>query len=777
MLQPIFDYDPSKTPVESGFVSSRSAASSRTVDLREMVRILRRRRWIVIGVVGVLVGAAAVFVAVSTPRYTATSTVLIDPHRSHVADTSDQAPPPSNFGSDDAMIESQVLLIQSVAVLGRVVDKLNLTKDSEFGPHPGLLDPIKHFFAMFKSAPAGHQSADEIARALTIEALSQKLKVTREGTTFVIDVDVSSESPEKAAALSNAISDAYFDEQVQSKYNTNKIAASWLNRQIDDLRAHVQASDREVEEFRAANNLITTQGQTVNDQQLTDLNNKLIDAHVQTAEAKARFDQVQNISKTHADPGTLDQALASDVIKQLRKQYADVAKTLADAQSKYGPQHPMVVNARAQLKETQRLIDQEVQRILDNTREAYRVAQSREQALRASLDQLQSASTSMSKAQVRLRELQREADANRTLYESFLARYKQTTAQESLELPDSRIVSRADVPISPSFPKTTIILALAVLVGCGLGALVAFVVDFLDRRVKSLRQAEEVTNLPTLAAIPLVGTRELAHRANRGREALSEYDPKTPAMLPPVMQPPLMRYALDEPTSLFAEAVRAVRLAIQRSSRSDPVRTVMVSSSIDGEGKSTLSVNLALSLAAVGMRTVLVDGDLRNPELTRSLAPQAKHGLVEVAAGHVPLQQALLHDRPTGLAFLPTPPRRKGGFINEFVFSESMSNLLDHLRNQFDFVVIDSPPLVPLVDARAIGELADRIVLAIRWDATPQEVVGQALESLGPAYERVLGTVLTRVDLSQLRFYDYYRSSHYIQPYSYLGQPRAEAVP
>src|ERR1700760_3744928 len=520
MLQPIFDYDPSKAPAESSFSQASVGTASRTVDLREMVRILRRRRWIVIGTVAALVGAAAIFVVVSTPRYTATSTMLIDPHRSQVADTSDQAPQPSNFGTDDAMIESQVLLIQSVSVLGRVVDKLNLTKDPEFGPHPTLLDPIKHFFAMFKSAPASHRSPEEIARAVTIDDVSQKLKVTREGTTFVIDIDVSSESPEKAAAISNGISDAYFDEQVQSKYNTNKIAASWLNRQIDDLRSRVQASDREVEEFRAANNLITTQGQTVNDQQLTDLNNKLIDAHVQTAEAKARFDQVQNIAATHSDPGTLDQALASDVIKQLRTQYADVAKTLADAQSKYGPQHPLVVNARAQLRETQTLINQEVQRILDNTREAYRVAQSREQALRSSLDQLQSASTNMSKAQVHLRELQREADANRTLYESFLARYKQTTAQESLELPDSRIVARAEVPISPSFPKTMIILALAVLVGSGLGGLVAFIVDFLDRRVKWRRRGEEVTNLPTLAAIPLVGTRELAHRANRGREAL-----------------------------------------------------------------------------------------------------------------------------------------------------------------------------------------------------------------------------------------------------------------
>jgi Mrp family chromosome partitioning ATPase len=151
--------------------------------------------------------------------------------------------------------------------------------------------------------------------------------------------------------------------------------------------------------------------------------------------------------------------------------------------------------------------------------------------------------------------------------------------------------------------------------------------------------------------------------------------------------------------------------------------------------------------------------------------------LIEAAAGQVPLEQAVLFDRSTGLAVLPTPPRQKGGFINEFVFSEAMTNLLEHLRKHFDYVVVDSPPLVPLVDARALAEHADRIVLAIRWDSTPQEVVAQALETLSTAQERVVGTVLTRVDMRRLRFYDYYRSSSYIEPYSYLGQPRtAEPV-
>ncbi len=434
----------------------------------------------------------------------------------------------------------------------------------------------------------------------------------------------------------------------------------------------------------------------------------------------------------------------------------------------------MVVNARAQLHATQKQIDEEVQRIIESTRQALQVARSREDALKQSLDNLTHVSNDSGSDQVRLRELQREADANRTLYASFLARYKETSAQESVDLPDSRIVSKAGIPISPSFPKTLLILALALVGGGTLGSVSAFAVDKFDRRVKSLRQAEVVTGLPTLAAVPLIGTRELASRAKRGRQELSNYDPNAVRMLPAAMQPPLMRYVLDEPTSLFAESVRAVRLAIQRVARTEPVKTIMVSSSIDGEGKTTLAVNLALSLAAVGMRTILVEGDLRNPEMSRSLCPRASVGTIEVAAGQARFAQALLVDRATGLAVLPSPPRQKSDGISEFVFSDAMSNMLEQLRQHFDYVIVDAPPLVPLVDARALAENADRVVLAIRWDSTPQDVVAQALGTLAPDYDRVLGTVLTRVDMQRLRFYDYYQSSRYLTPYSYLGQRRAE---
>ncbi|WP_213288944.1 AAA family ATPase [Bradyrhizobium sp. sGM-13] len=739
-----------------------------TVDLREMGRILRRRYRLVVLPVAVLLGLALTYLMLATTLYTATSTVLVDPRRANVVETNQSVL--SNFGTDDATIESQTLLIQSVAILVRVVGKLKLTEDAEFKPKPGLLDPIKRLFSMFSSSgPSDGASAEDAARARSVEILQRRMKVTRQGTTFLVDIAVSSESPQKAATIANAVADAYFDEQVRAKHDATRIAANWLNGQIDELKSRVVASEKAVEDYRSANNLMVSQGVTLNDQQLTDLNNKLIAARVQTAEARAKYEQVQDIAKSGGDPGGINAAISSEMITKLRTQYADIAKNEADLSSKYGARHPLVANVRAQRRDTQKLINDEIRRILDSTKHDYDVARSRETSLQQNLDQLQGVSTSSGQAQVRLRELQREAEASRTLYESYLARSKETTAQESLEMPDSRIVTKASIPIRPSSPKTMLILGLALMLGLGAGTVLAFLTDYLDGRVKTLEQAESIAGVPALAAVPLIGTRELARLARRGRSELDSYDPKTTQLLPPALQPPLTRYAIDEPGTFFAEAIRAVRLSLQRTMRSQPVKVVQVTSALDSEGKTTLAINLAQSLATLGIRTLLIDGDLRNPQVTRSLCPRAEAGLLEVAIGHVAPEHAVLVDQSTGLSVLPSTRIKQVEFITELMFSDRIVDVLDYFRHRYELIVIDSPPLVPLVDGRALAELSDRIILALAWDQTPREVLSHAMDLLSPVSDRIMGTVLTRVDLSRLQFYDYYRSSAYLKPYGTAG--------
>jgi succinoglycan biosynthesis transport protein ExoP len=735
-----------------------------TVDLREMARILRRR-WKMVALPPLaLVALGLIYILVVSTLYTATSTVLVDPRRASVVETNQSVL--TNFGTDDATIESQALLIQSVAILQRVIDKLKLTTDQEFMPTPSLLDPVRRLFSIFSSdSPIAGASPEEAARARSVEILQRKMKVTRQGTTFLVDINVSSESPQKAAVIANAVAEAYFEEQVRAKSDATRIAATWLNGQIAELKSRVVASEQAVETYRSQNNLAVSQGVTVNDQQITDLNNKLIAARVQTAEARAKFDQVQQLAKSGGDAGSINAAITSDIVSKLRTQYADIAKNEADLTSKYGPRHPLVANVRAQRQDTQRLINEEIQRIIQSTRHDYDVAKSREASLQQSFDQLQGVSGSSGQAQVRLHELQREAEANRTLYESYLARFKETSAQESLEMPDSRVVTKASIPIRPSSPKTLLILGLALMLGLGAGTVLAFLTDYLDSRIKTLEQAEDITGVPALAALPLIGTRELAARAKRGKSELGSYDPRNTGLLPPSLQSPLARYAIEEPGTFFAEAIRAVRLAIQRTLRLQPIKIVLVTSALDSEGKTTLAANLAFSLATLGIKTLLIDGDLRNPGLTRALCPHADAGLLQVATGEVPLERAILLDRSTGLSILPSPAIKDVDSITELMFSERITDILDHLRRRYELIIIDSPPLVPLVDGRALAELADRIVLAVAWDQTPREVVSHTLNLLSPVHDRILGTVLTQVDLSRLRFYDYYRSSAYLKPY------------
>ena len=736
-----------------------------TVDLRGMARILRRRWKVAAAAPFSLTILALIYVLTATTLYTATSTVLVDPRRTTAIESNQAAMSMSNFGTDDATIESETLLIQSIAILQRVVEKLKLTDDPEFVPTPGLLDPIKRLFSIFSSSPAAGANPEDAAKARSVEILQRRMKVTRQGTTFLVDINISSESPRKAAVIANAVAEGYFEEQVRAKSEATRIASSWLNGQIDGLKSRVVAAERAVEDFRSANNLTVSQGVTVNDQQITDLNNQLVAARVQTAEARAKFDQAEQLTKSGGDPGGFNAAISSDIVSKLRAQYADIAKNEADLSSKYGARHPLVANVRAQRRDTQRLINEEIQRILQSTRRDYDVARSREASLQRSFDQLQGVSNTSGQAQVRLRELQREAEANRTLYESYLARYKETTAQESLEMPDSHVVTKASIPIGPSWPKTWFVLGLALTLGLGVGCVVAFLADYLDQRVKTLEQAEQISGVPALAAVPLISAGELAGRAKRGRSELGRYDPKTTKLLPPALQPPLMRYAVDAPGTFFAEAIRAIRLALQRTMRAQPVKVVLITSALDSEGKTTLAANLAQSIATLGIRTLLIDGDLRNPQLTRALCPRADAGLLDVALGRIAPERAILVDHSTGLSILPSTAVKQADIITELMFSERIVDVLDHLRHRYELVIIDSPPLVPLVDGRALAELADRIILALAWDQTPGEVLAHTINLLEPVYDRILGTALTRVDLSRLRFYDYYRSSAYLKPY------------
>ncbi len=737
MLQRNSDYMPVSEEGRTVAAGSQGRASGDVVNLRSIAQVFWRR-WPTIALCTALaVGLAVAFLTLVTPLYTSTVTVLIDPRRENVVDSSQSVL--TSFGTDDGAVDSQIQLLQSLATVRRVVERLNLADDPEFGPKKKLFETVT-------PEQAGNTASDNLQR---------QVKVTRVAKSFVAEVSVTSRDPAKASNIANAIADGYLLDQVTVKNNAAKLAAAWLDRQLGELKQRVIDSDQAVEKFRAANNLTASQGVTVNDAQITSLSNELVSARVQSAEARAAYEQVASIIKQGIDPGSLGEALSSPLITQLRTQYAEIAKNEADITSKYGARHPSVANVRAQRRDIQRQINDAVKRTSDGLRNAYQVALAREQSLEKQLEGLKGVANDSRQSQIRLRQLQREADANRSLYEAFLARYKETSAQESLHSADSRIVSAAKISDVPSFPKTVQTLALSVALGLAFGTILAFFIDFLDRRIKTPQQLGGMTGIANIASVPLLSARQ--RKASKQSTTLDGEPGPAGAGI--------MRHIVHEPMSIFAEAIRTIRLEIQRASRSHRSKIVMITSGVPNEGKSTIASNVALSFASIGLRTILVDTDMRNPNLTRALTPNAKGGLAEVATAKADLAAVIATDASTGLFFLPAAAT--GTVVGvELIGSEGVRRTLARLRESFDVVVIDPPPLLPLIDGRALAEQVDHIVLVVAWDRTPPDIVEQTMELLAPYGDRIVGSVLSQVDLHRMRYYDYYRSSAYLKNYA-----------
>jgi capsular exopolysaccharide synthesis family protein len=584
--------------------------------------MIRRHGRIVVFATGLCLALALLFVTLVTPLYTATSTVLIEPRH---AETSEAGRPVlRGLGADDAVIESQVSLMQSLSVIRRVVDGLNLADDPEFVPPSGLLERIRSLFAR---APSTGASPSEVARSRAVDTLQRHLTIVREPSTFLVDISARSSDRAKAAVIANAVAQAYFSDQARAKFDATDAAAGRLRNQLDRLKSRAAESDQAVRDYRA-----------------------------------------QAASDTEAD------------------------------------------------------------------------------------------------TQQRLAELQRDADANRALYGRFLARSQGPVAQDGLETLDSRIVTRADVPVSPSIPNIPLTLGMALLIGLGFGCILALAVDYLDRRIKTQDQAK-ASGFPSLAAIPEVNARELAHLARCGRADLESYDLRRTRLLPAGLQPPILRYAISQPMSPFAEAIRSVRFALQHEARARTAQVISITSAMGGEGKTTVATNLAQSLSVLGIKVVLVEGDLRNPQLSRALCPAVRSGLLEVALAEMPLNQAILVDPATNLAIMPAPLPKDVALLTEFASSEGMSAILTELRSHFDVMIVDAPPLLPLVDGRAIVEQSDAVILTVGWNRTPRDMFLRAVELLSPVHDRVIGSVLTRVDLGRLKLYEAFDSNLYSSAY------------
>jgi len=516
-----------------------------------------------------------------------------------------------------------------------------------------------------------------------------------------------------------------------------------LRQRLDQLQKNLQISEKAVEAYRAKHNLVGSKGQRPFETQLEALNKELILARVNAKTKLASLEQVQTVSKSKGKLTSIDIVVQSDVVQKLRSQMAELSQKEAELTTRFTQAHPKVVNVRSERRDLARQIEREARRIVSNLQNEYEISQRRVVSLEQSLQELQQQSMAASSTSVKLRELELQASADRAIYEAFLNRFKETSQQETLQTSDTRVISAAIPPFFASYPKKkrTTILAFLGFMAFGVG--IAFLLEKLDNSFKTGEQIEDTLGMAHLSSIPKVTSKDL-------------YDPQSKSTIN------LQKYVLAKPLSAYSESIRALKIAIQLSNVDAPPRSIMISSALPNEGKSTICANLAELSIQAGQRTLLIDADLRNPTLTRTYVENPKAGLVELLSHQASPEQVIVREE-TGLHILPTfnVPQNSA----EILGSNSMKDLMRKLTEVYDIVIVDSSPMTPVVDARVLAEIVDSIVLVCQWDKTPRDAVSDAIKLLNVHSNKIAGIVLNNVDLKRMSAYGNYGYSSYYNKY------------
>jgi capsular exopolysaccharide synthesis family protein len=721
------------------------------LDLRALILTLWRRKWLIVGCTSLILVVTALTLMQVTPQYSATVSIMMNTRENRVVDVESVL---SGLPADTAAMLSEIEVIQSSQLIGRVVDKLRLDRDPEFN---GALRPdgwrqsIKQLLATASSIVGSATVTDidktvdislvsdpsERIRATVTKAIQGRLFVQPVQRSWVIDITFTSEDREKAALIANMIADQYLVDQLEAKYEATRRATSWLNDRLAELKTDIKASEAAVEEFKAQLGAGAGQGAELTVQQLTQLNAELILARTARAEAEARYNQVASLLNSEGISAATD-VISSPLIQTLEQKLAELRREEAEFSTRYGDRHPDMINKRAEIADTEAAIASEVQKVISSLRTEVSVARTREQTLRAGVQELESRSFDQGIASVQLRQLEREAEANRLVYQSFLSRFKETQEQDDIQQADARIISRAEPPGGSSYPKSTLILAIAGAVGICLGIAIAFLLERLDNVFRSPRQIETTLAMSTLGMIPLL------QRSHRRRDILN--------------------YVLKKPTSAFAESIRSLRTALLLSNVDNPPKVIALTSSVPEEGKSTTAVLLAETTAKMGKSVVLVDCDLRRPNLHQTLGLSNDRSLVQLLDRSAGFDDVLQIHASTGIHFIAAQSTAANAI--DLLSSRAFSTLIRQLREHYELVILDTAPTLAVADSAVIGRQSDSVLFAIRWGRTPREAVEAGVRALRDAGVRLTGAVLTQVDLRRHAQYGYGDSGYYYGRYS-----------
>jgi succinoglycan biosynthesis transport protein ExoP len=767
---------------------SLGSATTQETSFRELahwaIGFVRRQILVIVLIAAVGTSLGAFYVFIAPPTYAAESRIVVDPRRVQLF-------PKATFSEgqfDQASLENEIELVKSESVALSVVNALGLVKDPEFLKPPGVLGAVLGFASSLFSVVKPTKSLSESdATKVALTVISKNLSVTRVGWSYNLSIQFRSGNPERAAQIANAIAETYIVEQLEVKYEPTRHATQWLEGRIEELNQKQKLAERLVVDFRKNNNMITADGKLVNEQVIADLHSQLTTAQNRVSESKARLDRIDAVIRDdslNAKMGTVADTLRSEagasladtlnsaVSTQLRTRYLELINREASWSRRYGANHLAVVNLRDQIREIRGSFLDELKRLRDTYQSTYEIVKQEQQDLEKRVADAVSRSQPINLAQVTLAELESNVQNLRTMYDNFRQRYADSLQQQSFPISDVRLTTRASVPLEKSGPKTKLILVIAALGGLGFGVAVGMLQELMNGSFYTSEQIESTLQTPCIAIVPSLKSNKGPTLMGNPKPMLS-FDRGLDAGLNnerTISRDPDISWAvLNSPFSRFTEAIRTIKLAVDLNSGAVTTKRVIgVTSSLPQEGKSTIAASLALLIAQAGARVILVDCDLRNPSLSRRLAPNADHGIVDVIAGSMTLKNAVWTDQSTNLTFLPGVTNNQRICSSDILSADATRELFHDLQSSYDYVLVDLMPLMPIVDTRATTGFVDCYFCVIEWGRTTSDAVKYAFRDAHKISENMLGIVLNKADINQVRRYyptgeKYYRNKYYAQ--------------
>lgn len=674
------------------------------IDLFELVRTLWRGKWWILltTFIAMVIGGYYAY-RIAVPMYTASAVVALESRQEQVVDIESVM---TGLSGDQATINTEVEVLKSRNLAHKLVLALDLLDDPEFNTalreNTGF--SVGTLISLIKGVLGAQQpvtrKSDEALLEATTDRLIGAMSISNVRQSYVFRITAVTTSPTKSAAIANKLAELYILDQLEVKFEATEQATNWLTDRVSQLKDELELAEARVKEFNAGTELISAEALEAMNRQLKDLRDRIGESETAAEQGEAQLRRLSDALET----GSLEAMAAAAQDRTLERVLDMITQGTTDRDA-FDTRYGQIVD-RARLERDRALAQ------IDT--------------LEGSITDLENRIGSQSTDLVELQQLQREAEASRLIYEYFLGRLKETSVQQGIQQADSRILSNAVVPIRPSAPRKTMILAMSMILGSLVGAGAILLRELTQNTFRTAEELERITGYTVMGTVPKVPAKERAK---------------------------ILEYVLEKPTSQAAEAIRNLRTSIMLSNVDNPPKVVMSTSSLPSEGKTTHSLLLALNVAALGKRVLLIEGDIRRRVFAKYLEVASKKGLVSILAGEMSFEEVVHHDERLGLdVLIGEKPKVNAA---DLYASEKFNAFLRDMRHRYDLIIIDTPPVLVVPDARVIGKQVDAIIYSVKWDSTAKTQLAAGLNMFESVGVKVTGLVLSQVDPKGLKRYGY----------------------